>query len=76
MKRSSLIFENIQIKSEECFHRFAKAVQEIEEQTGIHSVNVIFKNIFFCPWINIDKCKQSPMEKLLMRIIVKLEVKK
>jgi hypothetical protein len=73
--RPVLSFTGIQIKSEECFHRLARAVQEIEEQVGIHQVKIELKNIFFCPWIDTEKCKETPMEKLLIGLIEKLESK-
>jgi hypothetical protein len=78
VKRTKLTFANIQIKSEECFKRFAKAVQEavqeIEEQTGVHEVEICIENIFFCPWINLDNCQNTEMEKLLIRLIDKLKI--
>lgn len=72
IKRPELSFSGIQIKSEECFHRFAAAVAEIEEQTGIHSVTITLKDIFFCPWIDIEKCRETPMERLLIGLVNKM----
>jgi hypothetical protein len=73
IKRPLISFSGIQIKSEECFHKFAFAVQTIEELTGIHSVDIELRDVFFCPWIDIEKCRETHMERLLMGLIEKLK---
>lgn len=76
MKRkpvTRLTFEGVQIKSLEQFRRFAAAVNEIEEQTGIHEVEITMKNIFFCPWIDVEQCRSTPMERLLTGLIERLK---
>lgn len=75
VKRTFLTFEGIQIKSEECFHRFAKSVEEIEEQTGIHCVEIVLKDISFCPWINVENCRETHMERLLVGLIERMDTK-
>jgi len=67
--RPHLYFEGIQIKSEECFHLFAEAVEAIEHRCGIHSTRITLKNIFFCPDIDRDNCRQTNTEILLIDII-------
>lgn len=70
--RPCLHFHGIQIKSDEAFRRFAKAVSEIEEVCGIHQVTVSMEDPFICPWIGIDEDWFTPvtrMEKLLVDLI-------
>lgn len=69
--QTSITFNGIQIKSEECFHRFANAVQEIEEIAGIHNVEIVLKDIFFCPWIDVERCRGTHMERLLIGMVDK-----
>jgi hypothetical protein len=74
--RPCLHFHGIQIKSEEAFRRFAKAVAEIEEVTGIHSVTISLEDPFICPWIEIEGDNFRPvthMEKLLVKLISELK---
>jgi hypothetical protein len=73
--RPLLSFTGIQIKSEETFHRFAASVQEIEQVAGIHEVRIELRNIFFCPWINMDNCQSTPMERLLIGLVKRLGTK-
>ena len=72
INRPELCFEGIQIKSLEAFQRFAAAVQEIEEQCGIFEVTITLKNIFFCPWIDVEQCRSTPMERLLIGLVERL----
>lgn len=67
--RPTLSFDGIQIKSEECFHAFAAAVDEIESRCGIHETRITLSNVFFCPQINIDNCRETPTERLLIELI-------
>jgi len=74
--RSCLHFHGIQIKSDEAFRRFAKAVAEIEEICGIHEVTISLEDSFICPWIGIDEDWFTPvthMEKLLVDLIRRLK---
>jgi hypothetical protein len=69
---TKLSFQGIQIKSEEIFHRFCKSVDEIENICGIYEVEIELKDIFFCPWINKENCRQTKMEELIVDLISKL----
>lgn len=74
--RPCLHFHGIQIKSEDCFRKFAAAVDEIEGLVGIHSSRVRMEEIFVCPDIDLDKIPdQSPMEILLIGLIKQLKCK-
>ena len=70
---TKISFKGIQIKSEEIFHRFCKSLSEIEELTGIHEVEIELDTIFFCPWIDKTKCRETPMEELIIDLIDKLK---
>ena len=70
--RPCLHFHGIQIKSDEHFRRFAKAVEEIEQIAGIHSTTISLEELFVCPDINIDSPEfqiNTPTEALLVRMI-------
>jgi hypothetical protein len=73
IRRPEIKLTGIQIKSEESFHRLCVALSEIEEQCGIHEVDIVLKDIFFCPWIKTKKCRKSEMEKLVIDIIEKMK---
>jgi|WetSurMetagenome_2_1015567.scaffolds.fasta_scaffold00725_26 hypothetical protein len=70
---TKITFKGIQIKSEEIFHRFCKSLDEIEELTGIHEVEITLDTIFFCPWIDKSKCRETPMEELIIDLVDKLK---
>jgi len=72
---TKLVFEGIQIKSLECFQRFAASVAVIEEQVGIHCVEIALKNIFFCPWIDVEQCRNTHMERLLIGLVERLDTR-
>lgn len=77
--RPCLHFHGIQIKSEECFRKFAAAVSEIEQLVGIHEVTISMEDIFVCPDIEFEAMETdpyiSPTETLLIRLIKKLSCK-
>lgn len=64
--------EGIQIKSLEKFQRLAAAVNVIEEECGIHQVEIELKDIFFCPWIDTEQCRSTHMERLLIGLVENL----
>ena len=72
VERSSIVLKNLQIKSENTFHELCKAISIIEEQCGVYEVDIIIENIFFCPWINMDNCYNTYMERLIIGLINKL----
>lgn len=73
IKRPSITLEGIQIKSLEKFQRLAAAVNVIEEECGIHEVEITLKDIFFCPWIDVEQCRSTHMERLLIGMIEAME---
>lgn len=72
IKRPQIVLEGIQVKSVEKFKRLAAAVNVIEEECGIHEVDITLKDIFFCPWIDVEQCRETPMERLLISCVQRL----
>jgi len=71
IKRGRIIIEALQIKSIDKARRLAQALSIIEEECGIHEVKIEFKDIFVCPWIDMDQLNNTPMENLLRDIFNK-----
>ena len=70
-----LTFHGIQIKSVECFRAFAASVNDIEERCGVHEVEITLSNVFFCPWIDVEQCRGTHMERLLIGLIERLDTR-
>ena len=70
---TQLTFHGIQIKSLECFQAFAASVSDIEERCGVHEVGITLSQIFFCPWIDVEQCRSTHMERLLIGLIERLD---
>jgi hypothetical protein len=68
-----LTFHGVQIKSLECFRAFAASVADIEERCGVHEVEITLSNIFFCPWIDVEQCRSTHMERLLIGLVGRLD---
>jgi len=68
-----IFLEGIQIKSVEKFRRLAAAVNTIEEECGIHEVEITLKDIFFGPWIDVEQCRSTHMERLLIGLVERLK---
>lgn len=73
IKRPQIVLNGIQIKSVEKFKRLAAAVNVIEEECGIHEVEITIKDIFFCPWIDVEQCRGTHMERLLIGCIQRMK---
>lgn len=73
IKRGKISITNMQIKSLEKARRLAKALLIIEEECGIHEVDIELENIFICPWIDLMELSKTPMEDLLQGILYKLK---
>jgi len=73
IKRPHITLDGIQIKSVEKFKLLAAAVNVIEEECGIHEVEITMKDIFFCPWIDTEQCRETPMERLLIGLVERLK---
>lgn len=70
-KRSKISLSNLQVKSIEKARRLAKALEIIEEECGIHEVEISIDGFFVCPWIKISELQLTEMEKLLAELFLK-----
>lgn len=71
IKRPEITLEALQIKSLDKARKLAQALNVIEEECGIHQVRITIKDMFICPWIDIEELDKTPMERLLRDIIKK-----
>ena len=55
----------LQIKSLKKAKKLAKALAVIEEECGIHTVKIIFKNTFVCGDMDLHDLNGTEMEKLI-----------
>lgn len=58
-----------QIKSLEIARGIAKALNVLEEKSGIGSVYMEMNDCFVCPDINLLRLNRTPMEKILASIM-------
>jgi len=72
ISRPEITLKGIQIKSLKKAQVLSRALSVMEEECGIHEVKITLSNVFVCPWIDLEKLKRTPMEKLLKSIIEKL----
>jgi hypothetical protein len=70
IRQSKIILDSLQIKSVKKAKLLAKALAVIEEECGIHEVKIELKDVFICPWINLEALDKTPMEELLREIIL------
>lgn len=73
IKRGAIKLENLQVKSLEKAKKLAKALEIIEEECGIHEVEISIEGLFVCPWIDLGRLKSTGMEKLLAGLFIKAE---
>lgn len=71
IKRGLIKLENLQVKSLEKAKKLAKALEVIEEECGIHEVEISIEGFFVCPWIDLAQMQGSGMEKLLAGLFIK-----
>ena len=71
ISRGKIILENLQVKNIEKAKKLAKALEVIEEECGIHEVEITIKNFFVCSWIDLSQMQSSEMEKLLAGLFIK-----
>ena len=74
-KKSKIILENLQVKSIDKAKKLAKALEVIEEECGIHEVEITIKDFFVCPWINFGELQSTNMEKLLSELFIKSQAR-
>lgn len=71
MPKSKIILKGLQIKNIRKAKKLAYALNIIEEECGIKNVEIIFKDIFLCKWIDLDKLNKTEMELLIRDILQK-----
>ena len=76
IKRGKIHLENLQVKSLKKAKKLAAALTVIEEECGIHEVEISISGLFLCPWIELHKLTSTQMEKLLAELFVKSAFKK
>jgi hypothetical protein len=74
IKRGKISLENLQVKNLEKAKKLAKALEVIEEECGIHEVEISINGFFVCPWIDITQMQNTGMEKLLAELFIKSKV--
>jgi len=70
--------EGVQIKSKKKLRLLCKCINTLEEELGIKEVEISFKNVFVCPWIDLTQFSNSndPMEKLIGGILIELDIQR
>lgn len=76
INRGKITLENLQVKSLEKAKKLAKALETIEEECGIHEVEIEISGFFICSWIDIAQLQNSGMEKLIAELFIKSKVLK
>lgn len=71
ISRGKITLEHLQIKNLEKAKRLAGALEVIEEECGIHEVEITINDFFVCPWIDLSQLQSTGMEKLLADLIIK-----
>lgn len=69
MAKSKIVLKGLQIKSLEKARKLAEAINTIEEECGIRNVEIVFKDIFICEWIDKEKLCETEMECLIRDLI-------
>jgi hypothetical protein len=73
--KSHILLKSMQIKSLGKAKKLAYALDIIEIECGIHSVIIELDDTFVCPDIDISKLNETPMEKLLQKILMEWRYK-
>ena len=71
INRGKIKLENLQVKSIEKAKKLAKALEVIEEECGIHEVEIEISGFFVCPWIDLTQMQSTGMEKLVAELFIK-----
>lgn len=59
----------MQIKNLQKAKKLAYALNIIEEECGIRNVKIVFKDVFFCEWIEKEKLNETEMECLIRDLL-------
>lgn len=69
MKKSEIKLTGLQIKSIKKLEKFSALLDEMEKEFGIREVMFIMDDCFICPDINLSDLKDTPMNKLIIKLI-------
>lgn len=69
--RCKIKLENLQVKNLDKAKKLAKALEVIEEECGIHEVEIEIAGFFVCPWIDLTQMQNTDMEKLVAELFIK-----
>jgi hypothetical protein len=68
---SKIRLTGLQVKSFEKAEKLAYALNIIEEECGIHNVEITFKDFFVCPWIDFKELDKTEMEILVRDLLTR-----
>jgi len=68
-KRSKIILKGLQVKSLDKARKLANALSVIEEECGIKEVELVFKDVFVCGWLDTSQLNTTEMELLIRDIM-------
>ena len=71
IKRGKIILENLQVKNLDNAKKLAYALEIIEEECGIHEVEISLEGFFVCPWIDLSQLDNTGMERLLAGLLMR-----
>lgn len=71
INRGKIRLENLQVKSIDKAKKLAKALEVIEEECGIHEVELEISGFFVCPWIDLTQMQSTGMERLVAELFIK-----
>ena len=72
MPKSKIKLHGLQIKSLKKARKLAAALEVIEEECGIHHVEIIIKDCFVCGWIDLHELNKTDMEALIRDMLLQL----
>ncbi len=72
MSKSKIKLSGLQVKSIEQAERLAYALNIIDEECGIKSVEISFKNFFVCKWIDFKELDKTEMQILVRKVLKKI----
>lgn len=67
--KPKIILKGLQIKTLDKAKKLAYALNIIEEECGIKDTEIVFKDIFVCEWIDLEKLNDTEMELLIKDLL-------
>ena len=69
---NDILVVKLQVKNLDKAKKLAEALTAIEEECGIHYVEISIKDCFLCGWVDWHELNETPMEELLRDIFTNL----